>query len=420
VYSASIEQGIRIATSISPFWLIRGHFIEGRRWIASLVDASGSDGDPAALARVLGQAGNLAWNEGDALRAQTLHRRALDLYRSVPNSESSVAAVLCMLGLDAQSHGDYVDAEAFCTEALTRARSQKMAWVEALALFHLGWYACERMDWVTANDRFEEARSTASRTGDAINMARVFNGMGLVAHAQGDYVGARRWHVLALKKRRELREAWGVAFALVNLANVLMDTAELAQARNLLVESLSILQELGDRQGLARWLEAFACMAALEHQPELAFRLAGAAEAIRDTSELALSPRDRFHLVRHLGTARQEVDDAAVTASRASGYALSVEDAIALALQSGDASDNSPSSGLAESAPTSPLTQRQQEVALLVGQGLTNRQIADRLIITERTAGAHIEHILDKLGFTSRTQIGVWVAGAIPADSTPR
>jgi DNA-binding CsgD family transcriptional regulator len=74
----------------------------------------------------------------------------------------------------------------------------------------------------------------------------------------------------------------------------------------------------------------------------------------------------------------------------------------------------------ATSAPTSPLTQRQNEVALLVAQGLTNRQIAEQLVITERTAGAHIEHILDKLGFTSRTQIGVWVAGNVPADSTSR
>jgi non-specific serine/threonine protein kinase len=114
------------------------------------------------------------------------------------------------------------------------------------------------------------------------------------------------------------------------------------------------------------------------------------------------------------------LDGAEVTAARAYGYALSIEDAIALALQSGVATDNPTSPSLAEIASPSPLTQRQQDVALLVGQGLTNRQIADRLIITERTAGAHIEHILDKLGFTSRTQIGVWVAGTIPADSTPR
>ena len=46
----------------------------------------------------------------------------------------------------------------------------------------------------------------------------------------------------------------------------------------------------------------------------------------------------------------------------------------------------------------------------LVARGLSNREIAAQLVITERTAGAHVEHILDKLGFTSRTQIAIWAA----------
>jgi non-specific serine/threonine protein kinase len=56
------------------------------------------------------------------------------------------------------------------------------------------------------------------------------------------------------------------------------------------------------------------------------------------------------------------------------------------------------------------LTPREREVAGLIAQGFSNRQIAERLVITERTVGAHVEHILDKLTFTSRTQIGVWAA----------
>jgi class 3 adenylate cyclase len=58
----------------------------------------------------------------------------------------------------------------------------------------------------------------------------------------------------------------------------------------------------------------------------------------------------------------------------------------------------------------SPLTEREHEVAALIARGLTNRQIAAELVITERTAASHVEHILDKLGFGSRTQIGVWAA----------
>ena len=54
-------------------------------------------------------------------------------------------------------------------------------------------------------------------------------------------------------------------------------------------------------------------------------------------------------------------------------------------------------------------------VALLIAAGRSNRQIADELTITERTAEAHVGHILEKLEFTSRTQIGVWVAARATA-----
>jgi DNA-binding NarL/FixJ family response regulator len=58
------------------------------------------------------------------------------------------------------------------------------------------------------------------------------------------------------------------------------------------------------------------------------------------------------------------------------------------------------------------LTRRESEVATLVGEGLTNRQIARRLTISERTAESHVQHVLTKLGFSSRSQIAVWSLGA--------
>jgi non-specific serine/threonine protein kinase len=52
-----------------------------------------------------------------------------------------------------------------------------------------------------------------------------------------------------------------------------------------------------------------------------------------------------------------------------------------------------------------PLAAREREVAVLVAQGLSNRDIAARLVISERTAETHVQHILNKLGFGSRAQI---------------
>jgi non-specific serine/threonine protein kinase len=62
------------------------------------------------------------------------------------------------------------------------------------------------------------------------------------------------------------------------------------------------------------------------------------------------------------------------------------------------------------SAEISVLTKREQEIADLVAAGLSNREIAAKMVISQRTAEGHIEHILTKLGFSSRTQIAAWVA----------
>src|SRR5438105_15288147 len=64
--------------------------------------------------------------------------------------------------------------------------------------------------------------------------------------------------------------------------------------------------------------------------------------------------------------------------------------------------------------PSPALSRREREVAALVAQGLSNRDIAERLFISERTAEGHVEQIRNKLGFKSRSQVAAWVA----SDST--
>lgn len=60
------------------------------------------------------------------------------------------------------------------------------------------------------------------------------------------------------------------------------------------------------------------------------------------------------------------------------------------------------------------LTLREYTVAELVADGLSNRQIAERLAISKRTVDSHVEHILTKLGFSSRTQVAAWVVQTPP------
>ena len=58
----------------------------------------------------------------------------------------------------------------------------------------------------------------------------------------------------------------------------------------------------------------------------------------------------------------------------------------------------------------SPLSARELEVALLIARGLTNRQVAEELVLSERTVDVHVARILSKLGFRTRSQVAAWVA----------
>jgi DNA-binding CsgD family transcriptional regulator len=97
----------------------------------------------------------------------------------------------------------------------------------------------------------------------------------------------------------------------------------------------------------------------------------------------------------------------------AGGHDLPLDEAIACALAF-DAPAGIPAADPMHSAPPLEgaigLSRREREVAVLIAHGHTNREIADRLVITEWTADTHVRHILSKLGFRSRAQVAVWAA----------
>jgi non-specific serine/threonine protein kinase len=90
----------------------------------------------------------------------------------------------------------------------------------------------------------------------------------------------------------------------------------------------------------------------------------------------------------------------------ASGERLSLGEAVAYALGEPPAPAVVPSRADA----SAPLTRREQEVADLVAEGLSNKEIAAKLVISQRTAESHVEHILTKLGVTNRAQVAAWIA----------
>jgi non-specific serine/threonine protein kinase len=156
-------------------------------------------------------------------------------------------------------------------------------------------------------------------------------------------------------------------------------------------------------------VDTLAGLAAHLGQPELALRLSAAADAAWAALGEEDFPFNRALRDRWLTPLKQTLGAQDTDRWWADGQSLSLSDAIAL-VQMGLPQPTSGALSPPAGEPAGLLTPRQQEVAVLVAQGLTNRQIAERLVITERAAAAHVEHILDKLGVGTRAQIAVWAS----------
>jgi DNA-binding CsgD family transcriptional regulator len=191
----------------------------------------------------------------------------------------------------------------------------------------------------------------------------------------------------------------------------------LSSAGRLFRESLGLAVTAGDQWRAAGALEGVAAVAAAQHQPALALRLAGAAAAIRDRLHAPLSPALRKVLDDRLASARAEVGIAGFTRAWAQGRHVRFEELAANVegVVSTTGSDEAPADELAQ------LTPRERQVAVLVARGLRNRDIADQLGMQPKTAERHVGHLLEKLGMSSRVQVAVWALrqGLVQEQSPP-
>ena len=167
-------------------------------------------------------------------------------------------------------------------------------------------------------------------------------------------------------------------------------------------ESLRLAHRLGQRPAVARELRWLAIVAGAQDQWARALALAGAVATDSTSSGVAWLNPPGLEQVR--ARARAVLGDPAAAAAWAAGRAMSLDQAVAYALEDAPEATQQPPA-------TEPLTARQREVADLIAQGLTNRQIAERLVVSPHTVERHVEHILNRLGLTSRTQIAAWTAG---------
>ncbi len=164
-------------------------------------------------------------------------------------------------------------------------------------------------------------------------------------------------------------------------------------------------------------LELLAWIAARQQKHRLAATLLGAADTLRTEHDKPITS-SRWMLPDH-DACEQRAREAlgAATFAEAFRHGQTRPDYHILALALDERLDPAPPAK--DTSRTSmTLTRREREVAGLVARGLSNKEIAQRLVISQRTAESHLEHILTKLGFTNRAEVAAWIAARQPGDTS--
>jgi predicted ATPase/class 3 adenylate cyclase len=286
-----VEAGLRLACGLHWFWVTRGHFTEGRTWLARLLERSGPA--PAALrARALATAGYLACWHGDFETARRPLAESLDLSRAL-DDRPAIALALHGLGFVAEGEGDNDRARSCFEGCLEVAGELRDRWLMAFALHFLGHGAYHRGAYGLARSLLEESIALCLEMGgNKSGVAFSRQWLARVARAQGDEVGAR----------------------------------------DDLAEGLRLFRELGDQRGIAYSLIGAACAAVAQGQAERAARLFGAADRIRAVAGPFIEADLRLAYERDVAAGQDALGEAAFAAAWAEGEALPLEEAIAYAL----------------------------------------------------------------------------------------
>jgi DNA-binding CsgD family transcriptional regulator len=158
--------------------------------------------------------------------------------------------------------------------------------------------------------------------------------------------------------------------------------------------------------GLGILLETLAWLAAQKAIHERAAVLLGFAQRVRERSTLTLVGPFRPQHAQSVTCATEGLGQTAFDAAFEHGRAMTIDEGVAFAVEGRQPPRAAPS---ALSRPQAVLTRRQLDIARLIADDLSNKQIAARLFLSERTVETHITNILNKLGLNSRSQINRWI-----------
>lgn len=408
---------LRLVAAIWRFWYVRGHLVEGRSWLDRAL-APSSNMDPQARARALFAAAGLAWAQSDHQQAIAFGLESQRLCRDL-GDKRGVAHAFDVLGLVAEDRGEWGASAAYYNEGLALYRELGDAWGIALLLNNLGVVALDQADYARATGLFEESFTLRRQLEDKQGMAFTLHQLGRAAQVQDQHARAQVLQEESLALFRDLDDRRGIAMALKGLGDVAQSQGARARARELYEESLplwrkvgnqrgiaeclfalgslsgdegdheraaglhreslALRRDLGDKLGIIESIESLARVSMLRARPESSARLAAAAESLREVLSAPLPPASRAHHDQTVGALHSMLGETAFAAAWAAGRAMSLEQAVDVALIELSGQDNPPKGSAILSAPelnalqegvpgqagSGPFVGRQRELGLL-------------------------------------------------------
>jgi predicted ATPase/DNA-binding SARP family transcriptional activator/DNA-binding CsgD family transcriptional regulator len=366
------ELGLRLAVTLFWFWYTHDYLTEGRRYLERARSSESSPTTTRLRAQAFNGTGAIAISQGDYGGAKGLIEEGLALYREL-GDEEGIASALTDLGL--------------------------------VALWG-------QRDDIPVPDVMEELGELKPRLENRNTLAYLFILEAMIALSQGDLEHSVALNEQSLELFRESRDMPGIITCLGQLGGIVMVQGDYEAAVPLLQETLRLGWESDYKIPIQFSLYMLAGVAASQEQPVRAARLWGAVEGIEEAYGVHLSPMalSFTDYEGRLSIARSQLDEEAWSRAWAEGKAMPLERAVEYAFSEVEEHEPPTLVSVPEQPPpadeaTERLTAREQEMALLVGRGLTNRQIAQELSISEHTVANHVRKILKKLGLRSRIQI---------------
>jgi non-specific serine/threonine protein kinase len=275
-----------------------------------------------------------------------------------------------------------------------------------VAMGYLGTaYNSERIhrDLDTAREYLEKAVAEFTRYGDLPDLAMALASIGAIELQLGNLDAARPWIQRGLDAAMAAADDYGAAGAHYTFGWLEILSGDTEAARRRFVAALALIAE-GDALSMAQQFEGIA-VTGMDRDARRAVKLFGAAARLREEVETPVMLPWSIWLEPAMAHARAALPRDAADKAWESGRKMSTGQLLALARDQPGAQRGGKATGSAGG-----LSKRELEVAGLVAAGMTSRAIAERLFLSERTVESHLEHILTKLGFSSRAQVAGWVA----------